>query len=94
MTTAWNGRIQNAIDQDKRPFAIVWNNQIVEYDMIAIPKGAKNLDARLQISRLCGRTRGGRAARPLHPLWAGACRMRRRSSPRMSCRNCPPRQIT
>ena len=44
MTTAWNGRIQNAIDQDKRPFAIVWNNQIVEYDMIAIPKGAKNLD--------------------------------------------------
>ena len=44
MTTAWNGRIQNAIDQDKRPFAIVWNDQIVEYDMIAIPKGAKNLD--------------------------------------------------
>ncbi|HWX63038.1 ABC transporter substrate-binding protein [Bradyrhizobium sp.] len=44
MTTAWNGRIQNAIDQDKRPFALVWNNQIVEYDMIAIPKGAKNLD--------------------------------------------------
>jgi len=44
MTTAWNGRIQNAIDQDKRPFAIVWDNQIVEYDMIAIPKGAKNLD--------------------------------------------------
>ena len=44
MTTAWNGRIQNAIDKDKRPFAIVWDNQIVEYDMIAIPKGAKNLD--------------------------------------------------
>lgn len=44
MTTAWNGRIQNAIDKDNRPFAIVWDNQIVEYDMIAIPKGAKNLD--------------------------------------------------
>ena len=44
MTTAWNGRIQNAIDKDKRPFAIVWDNQIIEYDMIAIPKGAKNLD--------------------------------------------------
>jgi putative spermidine/putrescine transport system substrate-binding protein len=44
MTTAWNGRIQNAIDNDKRPFAIVWNNQIVEYDMVAIPKGAKNMD--------------------------------------------------
>lgn len=44
MTTAWNGRIQNAIDTDKKPFKIVWNNQILEYDMIAIPKGAKNPD--------------------------------------------------
>jgi putative spermidine/putrescine transport system substrate-binding protein len=44
MTTAWNGRIQNAIDNDKQPFAIVWDNQIVEYDMMAIPKGTKNLD--------------------------------------------------
>jgi putative spermidine/putrescine transport system substrate-binding protein len=44
MTTAWNGRIQNAIDHDSRPFAIVWKDQIVEYDMVAIPKGAKNLD--------------------------------------------------
>lgn len=42
MTTAWNGRIQNAIDTDKKPFKIVWNNQILEYDMIAIPKGARN----------------------------------------------------
>ncbi|AZO08451.1 MULTISPECIES: ABC transporter substrate-binding protein [unclassified Mesorhizobium] len=42
MTTAWNGRIQNAIDNDKKPFKIVWNNQILEYDMIAIPKGARN----------------------------------------------------
>jgi len=44
MTTAWNGRIQNAIDGDKKPFAIVWKDQIVEYDMISIPKGAKNAD--------------------------------------------------
>lgn len=44
MTTAWNGRIQTAIDADKQPFKIVWNNQILEYDMVAIPKGMKNLD--------------------------------------------------
>lgn len=44
MTTAWNGRIQNAIDTDKKPFKIIWNNQILEYDMIAIPKGAKSPD--------------------------------------------------
>ncbi|MDX8481749.1 ABC transporter substrate-binding protein [Mesorhizobium sp. VK24D] len=42
MTTAWNGRIQNAIDNDKKPFKIIWNNQILEYDMISIPKGARN----------------------------------------------------
>jgi putative spermidine/putrescine transport system substrate-binding protein len=42
MTTAWNGRIQNAVDTEKQPFHIVWKDQIIEYDMIAIPKGAKN----------------------------------------------------
>ena len=42
MTTAWNGRIQNAIDTDSKPFKIVWDGQILEYDMISIPKGAKN----------------------------------------------------
>jgi putative spermidine/putrescine transport system substrate-binding protein len=44
MTTAWNGRIQTAVDTDKKPFAIVWKDQIIEYDMIAIPKGAKHAD--------------------------------------------------
>jgi putative spermidine/putrescine transport system substrate-binding protein len=44
MTTAWNGRIQNAVDHDHKPFVIVWKDQIVEYDMIAIPKGTKNQD--------------------------------------------------
>jgi putative spermidine/putrescine transport system substrate-binding protein len=44
LTTAWNGRIQNAIDHDSKPFAIAWKDQIVEYDMISIPKGAKNTD--------------------------------------------------
>ena len=44
MTTAWNGRIQSAIDHDNRPFAVVWKDQIAEFDMVAIPKGAKNRD--------------------------------------------------
>ncbi|WP_413992584.1 ABC transporter substrate-binding protein [Labrys okinawensis] len=48
MTTAWNGRIQSAIDHDNKPFALVWDNQIVEYDMVAIPKGAKNVDLAYQ----------------------------------------------
>jgi putative spermidine/putrescine transport system substrate-binding protein len=44
MTTAYNGRIQNPIDQEKKPFKIAWQNQIIEYDMVAIPKDAPHLD--------------------------------------------------
>jgi putative spermidine/putrescine transport system substrate-binding protein len=44
MSTAWNGRIQNPIDQEKAPFKIVWENEIIEYDMISIPQGSPHLD--------------------------------------------------
>ena len=44
MTTAWNGRIQNPIDHEHAPFKIVWTNEIIEYDMISIPKGSPHLD--------------------------------------------------
>jgi putative spermidine/putrescine transport system substrate-binding protein len=44
MTTAWNGRIQNPIDQDHKPFKIAWDHQILEYDMVSIPKGIKHQD--------------------------------------------------
>ena len=44
MTTAWNGRIQNPIEHEHAPFKIVWNNEIIEYDMISIPKGSPHLD--------------------------------------------------
>jgi len=44
MSTAWNGRIQNPIDKEHAPFKIVWDNQIIEYDMISIPKGSPHLD--------------------------------------------------
>ena len=62
MTTAWNGRIQNAIDKDKRPFTIVWDNQILEYDMIAIPKGAKNPDLAYKYLAYISRSRDQRAS--------------------------------
>jgi len=44
MTTAWNGRIQNPIDQEKAPFKIAWDNEIIEYDMISIPKDSPHID--------------------------------------------------
>lgn len=45
MTTAYNGRIFNAQVQNREPFVIVWDGQIWDIDLWAIPKGARNRDA-------------------------------------------------
>jgi putative spermidine/putrescine transport system substrate-binding protein len=45
MTSAWNGRIYNAVVTDKKPFAIMWDQQGFDWDWWAIPKGTPRLDA-------------------------------------------------
>ncbi len=45
MTMAYDGRIQVARTRDKRPFAIVWDGQLYDYEWWGIPKGARNADA-------------------------------------------------
>ncbi len=42
MTTAYNGRIFNAIATEKKPFEIVWDGQVFDVDLWAVPKGSKN----------------------------------------------------
>ncbi len=44
MTTAYNGRIFNAVANEDKPFEIVWDGQIWDLDLWVIPKGAKNKD--------------------------------------------------
>lgn len=44
MTMAANGRIFDAINNDKQPFSIIWDHQIWNLDLWAIPKGAKNAE--------------------------------------------------
>lgn len=44
MTSAWNGRIQQAISFQRRPFRIVWRGQILDYSFWAIPKGHPRAD--------------------------------------------------
>ncbi len=44
MTTAYNGRIFNAVAGEDKPFEIVWDGQIYDLDLWVIPKGAKNKD--------------------------------------------------
>jgi putative spermidine/putrescine transport system substrate-binding protein len=45
MTSAWNNRIYNAIVTDKRPFAILWDHQVFDWDWWSIPKGTQKLEA-------------------------------------------------
>ncbi|MBI2718212.1 MAG: ABC transporter substrate-binding protein [Rhizobiales bacterium] len=44
MTSAWNGRLYNAVKQDNKPFKIVWDHQALDWDWWAIPKGGPKLD--------------------------------------------------
>src|SRR4029078_4348003 len=44
MTQAWNGRIYNAVKKDKKPFAIVWDHQALDWQGWNIVKGSKNRD--------------------------------------------------
>jgi putative spermidine/putrescine transport system substrate-binding protein len=44
MTTAWNGRLQTAIDKDKKPFKIVWDHQGLDWDWWSIVKGTPKME--------------------------------------------------
>jgi putative spermidine/putrescine transport system substrate-binding protein len=48
MTTAYNGRLFEAIAVEKKPFVIVWDGQIWDLDLWAIPVGTKNKEAALK----------------------------------------------
>ena len=47
MTTAYNGRIFNAVASEDKPFEIVWDGQVWDLDLFVIPKGAPNKEAAL-----------------------------------------------
>lgn len=47
MTTAYNGRIFNAVAAEDKTFEIVWDSQIYDLDLWVIPKGAPNKDLAL-----------------------------------------------
>lgn len=45
MAIAYNGRIFNAAVEEGKPFKIVWDGQVYEFEGWVIPKGAPNLEA-------------------------------------------------
>ncbi len=44
MSSAYNGRVTQAIKKDNRPLALVWPESIYAIDFWAIPKGSKNVE--------------------------------------------------
>ena len=48
MTTAYNGRIFAAAVGEGKPFDIIWDGQIMDFDLFVVPKGAPNKDAAMQ----------------------------------------------
>ncbi|HEX9857325.1 MAG TPA: ABC transporter substrate-binding protein [Paracoccaceae bacterium] len=48
MATAYNGRIFAAAVTEGKPFEVVWDGQVYEYDLFVIPKGAPNLDQAME----------------------------------------------
>lgn len=44
MTTAYNGRIFNAAVGEGQPLVVVWDGQILDFDLFVIPRGAPNAE--------------------------------------------------
>ena len=61
MTSAYNGRIFNAVVSEGKPFKIVWDGQIYENEMYVVPKGAPNKDLAMNFIRYATSTEGLRA---------------------------------
>jgi putative spermidine/putrescine transport system substrate-binding protein len=61
MTTAYNGRLFNAAISEGKPFTIVWDGQVYENEMYAIPKGAPNKDKAMEFIQYATSTEGLRA---------------------------------
>ncbi len=61
MTTAWNGRIFNAVLNEGKNFKIVWDGQVFENEMYVVPKSAPHLDQAMEFVKFATSTQGLRA---------------------------------
>jgi putative spermidine/putrescine transport system substrate-binding protein len=55
LTSAWNGRIYKAAHEDKKPFAVLWDHQALDWQGWNIVKGAKNRDEAYKFVAFAGR---------------------------------------
>lgn len=57
MTSAYNGRIYAASENEGKPFEIIWDHQFAELDFYGIVKGTKNLDAAMDFLKFATDTK-------------------------------------
>lgn len=57
MTTAYNGRIFGAAVGEGKPFEIVWDGQILDFDLYVIPKGAPNKELAMEFIKFATGTK-------------------------------------
>jgi putative spermidine/putrescine transport system substrate-binding protein len=55
ITSAWNGRIYKAANEDKKPFAVMWDHQALDWQGWNVVKGSKNRDAAYRYIAYAGR---------------------------------------
>ena len=48
MTSAYNGRLYNAIFKERKPFEIIWDGQVWDIDLWGIVKGTPNLQTAIE----------------------------------------------
>ncbi len=53
MTTAYNGRLYNAMVNEGKPFEIMWGPQVFDLDTYSIVKGAPNKEAAIEFLKFC-----------------------------------------
>ncbi len=57
MTVVYNGRLFDAVTAEKKPFKIVWDGQVSEYDTYVMVKGAPNKDAAMEFLKFATATK-------------------------------------
>jgi putative spermidine/putrescine transport system substrate-binding protein len=55
LTSAWNGRIYKAAHEDKKPFAILWDHQALDWQGWNIVSGSKHRDEAYKFIAFAGR---------------------------------------
>ncbi|MDO5647412.1 ABC transporter substrate-binding protein [Paracoccus sp. (in: a-proteobacteria)] len=59
MTTAYNGRVFDAMVAENQPFTVIWDGQYLDMDLFAIPKGAPNPELALDYVKFATATEQG-----------------------------------